>query len=196
MPLPDRREDVLNIAAEVFARKGIASTTMRDLGQAARLHPGSLYHYFESKNMLVHTILERLINDLADRLNALHVHQLAPLTAMRAMIAEVLRIIADHPHATVMFQDDRRYLRDQGLMQPSDPRADAVRALWLQTLHRGIESGVFRQDIDQQVIYRTIRDALWATVRWPNRDSFSTEEFADVMTALLLTGVLAKNHQP
>lgn len=191
MPLPDRREDVLSIAAEVFAQKGVASTTMRDLGQATKMHPGSLYHYFESKNVLVHTILERLINDLADRMSALNVDDLEPLPAMRAMIEGVLRLIDDHPHATVMFQEDRRYLRDQGLVRGSDPRANIVREQWLRTLNRGIEAGVFRSDIDQQVIYRAIRDTLWATVRWPNRGSFTTAEFADTMTALLLTGVLA-----
>lgn len=48
----ERRQMLLEVAAELFADKGYDRTSMRDIAGNAGLLPGSLYHYFTSKNEL------------------------------------------------------------------------------------------------------------------------------------------------
>jgi TetR/AcrR family transcriptional regulator, cholesterol catabolism regulator len=48
-----RREEVLRHAGDLFAAKSIAGTTVRDIGDAADMLPGSLYHHFRSKDAIV-----------------------------------------------------------------------------------------------------------------------------------------------
>src|SRR5262249_57938903 len=45
----ERREEILAIAAKIFADKGYASTTVREIADAAGILSGSLYHHFDSK---------------------------------------------------------------------------------------------------------------------------------------------------
>ena len=52
-----RRDEILSIAAEQFAERGVASTTVRDIGSAAGILSGSLYHHFESKEQMVAELL-------------------------------------------------------------------------------------------------------------------------------------------
>jgi AcrR family transcriptional regulator len=52
-PARDRRAVILARSAELFATRGVAATTVRDIGEAAGLLSGSLYHYFPSKDAIV-----------------------------------------------------------------------------------------------------------------------------------------------
>ena len=47
-----RREEILAIAAQLFARKGYRGTSMRDIGEASGVLGGSLYHHIKSKDAL------------------------------------------------------------------------------------------------------------------------------------------------
>ena len=55
-PLPEqsgsRRREILEIAAQLFARKGYRGTSMRDIGERAGVLGGSLYHHIKSKDAL------------------------------------------------------------------------------------------------------------------------------------------------
>lgn len=46
------QQQVLQNAMELFWRQGYASTSVRDLTEATRLQPGSLYGAFKSKRQL------------------------------------------------------------------------------------------------------------------------------------------------
>jgi AcrR family transcriptional regulator len=48
----DRRRQILEIAARLFARKGYRGTSMRDIGEEAGVLGGSLYHHIKSKDAL------------------------------------------------------------------------------------------------------------------------------------------------
>lgn len=54
----DRREQILDAAMHVFAEKGFARATNKDIAQRAGITPGLIYHYFASKEALLMTIVE------------------------------------------------------------------------------------------------------------------------------------------
>ena len=54
----DRREQILEAAMHVFAQKGYARATTKDIASAAGITPGLIYHYFENKEALLKTIIE------------------------------------------------------------------------------------------------------------------------------------------
>lgn len=49
----NRRPLLLEIAADLFVRKGFAGTSVRDIAGAAGMLPGSLYYHFASKEVLL-----------------------------------------------------------------------------------------------------------------------------------------------
>lgn len=51
----ERQKQILDAAARVFAEKGFARATIRDIARAARVSEGSIYLYFKNKqDLLVH----------------------------------------------------------------------------------------------------------------------------------------------
>lgn len=185
---PERRDMIQARAAELFATKGVGATTVRDIGQAAGVYSGSLYHYFPSKEAIVAAILQDFVDGIRQRFETVAAATDDPLEVVRGLIHETLEIIDEHPHPTAIYQNDRRYLRDHGLLEPIDAASREVRGYWLRALDQGIADGVFRDDVPAELFYRTVRDTLWATMHWPTRARYATDEFADLMTGLLLDG--------
>jgi TetR/AcrR family transcriptional regulator, cholesterol catabolism regulator len=65
-----RREQLVEVAARVFNARGYEAASLREIGEAAGLLPGSMYHHFRSKEDLfvtVHAEGFRQINLALDR---------------------------------------------------------------------------------------------------------------------------------
>ena len=185
---PERREAILDRSAELFAAKGIAATTVREIGEAAGVFPGSLYHWFGSKDGLVRTILTEFMTAVQQRFDAIECQTPDPVAQVCGYIAATLDVIDAYPLATAIYQHDRGYLRDHGLLDAVDVPARAVRGHWLQAIESGVAAGSFRDDVPAELFYRSVRDTLWSTTHWPARDQYRTQEFAAIMVSLFMTG--------
>lgn len=185
---PDRRAQILDSAAELFATRGVAATTVREIGDAAGVFSGSLYHYFKSKNGIVAELLGGFMFDIEQRFDAIAAREAAPEEQVREMIRATLTVIEMHPYPTAIYQNERNYLRDQGLLEPVDQASLGIRAHWLEAIRQGVGQGVFRDDVAPEIFYRTVRDTLWSTTHWPDRKRYSLDEFTEMMTTLFFAG--------
>lgn len=55
---------ILDAAEELFAKDGIAGTSVQDVASAAGRSIGSLYHHFDTKEILVHAVIDRILGDM------------------------------------------------------------------------------------------------------------------------------------
>ena len=70
----NRRDALLDAAAQLFATKGFRETTMRDIAQAAGMLPGSIYYHHGSKDELLLAIYEtgvdRIVEEFSEAVSA------------------------------------------------------------------------------------------------------------------------------
>src|ERR1041385_6617795 len=66
-PSPTAREQILDAAERLFARKGFDPTTIKEIGAAAKVNPALLYYYFRDKEELYRAVLQRVAGDLVTR---------------------------------------------------------------------------------------------------------------------------------
>lgn len=81
----DTRSEILRVAEVLFAEKGYAATTTREIAEGAGIRKAVLYYHFSSKANLYETIVESLFEELGGELSDL---------------------LSDH----VSFEDVRRFL--------------------------------------------------------------------------------------
>src|SRR5579884_1168621 len=55
----DRREQIIDAAMRVFARKGFLRATNKDIADEIGITPGLIYHYFENKEAVLKAIIEK-----------------------------------------------------------------------------------------------------------------------------------------
>jgi len=185
----DRRELIVAASAELFARKGIRSTTVREIADAAGILSGSLYHHFASKDDIVQEILLGFLDALTSRYAAVLDAGMDPAQALRALVLTSLQLAKERPDATALYQNELRYLRESQLFKEVEAGAVQVQRVWLDVIERGVAAGDFRADIDPRLFHRLIRDAVWLSGRGRHGDGgYSAEQLADAISAIFLDG--------
>ena len=190
----DRRQAILACAAELFATRGVAATTVRQIADEVGILSGSLYHHFESKEAIVDEIISSYLEDLRHRYREVLKLQTDPRSTLLDLVVTSLQVVEAHPHATEIYQNDVSYLLQYERFSYIRQASRDVQSTWLQVIKAGMAEGVFRSDLDPRVIYRLMRDALWLSVRWfkPSRD-YPLSRLAEECTSLFVDGLTAKS---
>jgi TetR/AcrR family transcriptional regulator, cholesterol catabolism regulator len=115
-----RQERVVAIAAELFAERGFAATSMTDLSEATGLAAGGLYHYIGSKKQLLFRICDELMEPLLVEGHAIVATERPAVTQLRELLRAWLDHIARHRHHMTVFQQERHLIE-------RDPQWRAVR---------------------------------------------------------------------
>ena len=189
-PNGGRRSELLRIAATLFAEKGFKNTTVRDIAESAGILSGSLYHHFDSKESMVDEILRSFQDELFGRYDAI----LAGDDDARAKLEQAVRVsfetIDQHGHEVAIFQNEADHLGTFERFGYLAERNDQSREVWMTLLREGVATGVLRQDLDIELVYRFIRDTVWVAVRWyrPGGE-LPHETVADQYLTILLEGI-------
>jgi AcrR family transcriptional regulator len=187
----DRRERILASAAQLFAQKGVAATTVRQIADEVGILSGSLYHHFESKEAIVDEILSSYLEDLRARYQRAGPRDGDPRARLRHLVLTSLQVVEAHPFATEIYQNDANYLRLSERFGYLRNAAREVQNVWVDVINAGIDQGVFRSDLDPKMLYRLFRDALWLSVRWfrPTRD-YPFTRLAEECSSIFLDGLV------
>jgi len=67
-PAPDRKDEILAVAAKEFASKGYAAVSMRVLAEKAKITPAALYHHYSGKDAIYLAVLNSVFANKAAEL--------------------------------------------------------------------------------------------------------------------------------
>ena len=68
----ERRQDLINIAAQLFLKQGYESTTVNQIIGSLNLAKGTYYYHFQSKEDILIAVSDKLIGDTRKKLVAIH----------------------------------------------------------------------------------------------------------------------------
>jgi TetR/AcrR family transcriptional regulator, cholesterol catabolism regulator len=185
-----RREELLRVAARIFADQGYASTTTRDIAVGAKITSGSLYHHFDSKDAMLDIIMQPYFTEFGELLGEIEAEPRQAVETAGRLIRDTLLLSARYRDAALIYSHDGVILR------PMFPYVvdtmDRLERLWMDTLGSGVEDGSFAHDLDPGIVYRTIIGATTYTTQWFRGDGALTiEQVAYVQTRLILQGLTA-----
>ncbi len=153
-----RQQQILQAAAQVFAEKGFAGATIRDIARAAGISEGSIYLYFKNKQDLLVHLPRQFIQPPVDKVRAASTKADAPSPAT------LLQFIVQNIVDTVMH--NREIVRVLFTSLPTmdeETRATYMREGPLYAMEM-LESyiraqqaaGIFRADVDAAIAARAL----------------------------------------
>ena len=104
----ERRRQILEIAAQLFARKGYRGTSMRDIGEQAGVLGGSLYHHIKSKDALFVELHNAALDAAAERIAAAIANHEDPWQRLESACVALLEIQLDPDSLTLPMMNDFR----------------------------------------------------------------------------------------
>ena len=188
-----RREEILQVAAQLFASKGFEATSIREIGDAAGILSGSLYHHFKSKEEMLHDLLQRFVNKLVPMYEAVIAEQSDAGDTLSRLIEAGLRISLENTPELTVIMHERKFLNRHGeFAYVSEVMLDVER-IWFGVLQEGVRNGSFRKDLEINLVLRIIMDLISSTASWYRPNSrYSPEQIVKNQVSLLFSGLLAR----
>lgn len=135
----NRRNDIIQAALRLFARKGIRATTIRDIAHETGLTEGALYRHFSSKEELARWLFVDSVRALYDYL----AEAVAPVENSPARLCVLARGLFDF---AALEPDTYEYVmaRHHDGLGTLPPGQKPPMALFVEVLRQGIGEGSFR----------------------------------------------------
>jgi AcrR family transcriptional regulator len=185
----NRRQALLEAAAQLFRRKGFSATTTRDIAAAADMQSGSPFYHFKSKDALLYAVMEEGMHKALARQREV---QQAPQYASYAPQAQLRQLIA--VHFDVLLGDSNDFvpvmLYEWRSLQPRQRKAmralgENYEALWMPTLNALHACGQLRAPA--ALARLLILGALNWSVQWYDpKKSASLNDLTDAALCLFL----------
>ncbi|MGF2951037.1 TetR family transcriptional regulator KstR2 [Mycobacterium sp. THU-M116] len=189
-----RRGELLELAAAMFAERGLRATTVRDIADGAGILSGSLYHHFSSKEEMVDEVLRGFLDWLFARYREIMDSETNALARLKGLFLASFEAIEHRHSQVVIYQDEAKRLSSQPRFSYIENMNRQQRKMWVEVLNQGIDEGYFQSGLDVDLVYRFIRDTTWVSVRWYQPGGpLTAQQVGRQYLAIVLGGITAEN---
>ncbi|ATJ92308.1 TetR/AcrR family transcriptional regulator [Acetobacter tropicalis] len=170
----DRRHEILEIAAELFAERGYRATSIRDIAERAGLLAGSLYYHIRSKEALFVEIHNTALAAAAMRIHNALEDVTDPWARLQAACLEMLEIQLNSGSLTLPIMNNLRSVptsvRDVLIQQRDD----------FEKIFRGLVADLpLDRNIDKNLYRILLLSLLNSADGWFREGRLSREEIAE-----------------
>lgn len=95
MSSSNTRKKLVDVARQLFAKKGVAGTTMNDIALSSGKGRRTLYTYFSSKEEVYYAVIESELERLTDKLNEVAARNISPQEKIIELIYTHLSMIRE-----------------------------------------------------------------------------------------------------
>lgn len=188
-----RRDELLDLAATMFAERGLRATTVRDIADGAGILSGSLYHHFSSKEEMVDEVLRNFLDWLFGRYRQIVETEPTPMERLKGLFMVSFEAIENRHAQVVIYQDEAKRLSSHERFGYLDERNKEQRQMWVDVLSQGVREDCFKPGLDVDLVYRFIRDTTWGSVRWYQPGGpFTAQQVGRQYLAIVLDGITAE----
>ena len=182
-PVPQR---LLAEATRLFAERGFEGTSVQEIVEAAGVTKGALYHYFGSKDDLLHEIYGRLLRLQQERLDGVADSGGSATQRLRAAAADVIVTTLENLDDAMIFFRSMHQLTAEKQQQVRAERRryhERFRAL----IEEGQRTGEFAADLAPDLVVDYHFGAVHHLSSWYRpHGEFSAQQVADQLAELLM----------
>ncbi|MGG8409728.1 TetR/AcrR family transcriptional regulator [Streptomyces sp. 12297] len=182
-PVPQR---LMAVATRLFAERGYDRTSVQEIVEAAGVTKGALYHYFGSKDDLLHEVYARMLRLQQERLDAIAGSGGPVEERLRAAAADVVvTTIENLDDAMIFFRSMHQLSPEKSKQVRAERRRyhERFRAL----VEEGQRGGVFSTDTPADLVVDYHFGSVHHLSTWYRADGeLSAQQVADHMADLLL----------
>jgi len=181
-----RRQEMVFAAAKVFAARGYDQTTMQDLARSMGLATGAVYHYFGSKEQLLISICDQLMEPLLARAREIVVDDASPGEHLRALVHLWVANVIEHRDHMLVFQQERHTIESGAQWRGVRESRKAFDRLMEHALLKAGAHGP--AGADPHLAHLALLGMVNHTAQWYRpRGRFGADEIADGYLALLVS---------
>lgn len=190
-----RREAILDHAAELFARKGFNGASIAELAAACKTSKSLIYHYYPSKEDILYEVMASHVEALADLVETLGNGSGSPRARLDQLIGRFIELYIGAKSRQKVLLDELEYLPDarrKAIVEQQRQLVAAVSKL-LADIHPELARNKKQLTAATMLLFGMIN---W-TKNWFHADgAISPQQLAKLATTIMLDGVAGLNAAP
>lgn len=142
------RDQILDAAEYLFAERGFARTTIKQIGARAKVNSALLYYYFGDKERLYHEVLQRLVGGLVEATMGQLQSGGDPVARLRRFVAAQAEALMSRPaFPRLIMRELVDYEAAHAVTQVRHLATTSFRGL-CGLVEEGQRAGLFRRELD------------------------------------------------
>ncbi len=187
-------EKIANDAIDLFAEKGYAATSIRDIANSLKVSSSLLYYYFKNKEELLFTILEAIGEELLHTIDKEKNKTGEPLEVMRGMILGHIRLVEKENKRAKLFVEQQHNLSKKYL-ETINRQHRNIYDLYVDQLKKLREAGIISNDSLSVTAFAIIGMIMWS-YRWYRKGgSLSVEDMGNQLIETFFYGIVKNREQ-
>ena len=185
----ERRErEIIDAAAEVFARKGYAAATVEDIASAVGMLKGSLYYYVHSKEDLLYRLTLIIKHDALATIDDMRAHPGTAVDRLTTLVRMHFRRLPSNIAYQRVFYYEYHHLTGERYVEIVRVR-DTLEQYVQQLVAEGQVDGEVCRRRDPRVMMIATLTLLTSVYQWYRPDVEDPEHLTDQYIAFVLGGL-------
>ena len=187
-------EKIANLAIGLFAEKGYAATSIRDIANSLKMSSSLLYYYFKNKEELLFTILEAIGEELLETINKEKNKAGEPLEVMRGMIMGHIRLVEKENKRAKLFVEEQHNLSKKYL-KTIYRQHRSIYDLYVGQLKELQEAGIISHESLSVTAFAVIGMIMWSYRWYKKGGSLSVEDMGNQLIETFFYGIVKHSDQ-
>ncbi len=189
MKIPDRKTEIITVAAQLFKEKGYSAVTMRDIAQEMDIKAASLYNHIKSKQEILVLIIIEIAEEFTTTMNDVVTSSESTIKKIEKIIQLHIDITLRDANALACLNNDWMHLADAELyyfIKMREAYEDNFRTI----IKKGMEEGTIAKINLEVIMFSTLSTLRTLYLWYGKKKSPDPEVLKTNMIQVLLNGIV------
>lgn len=190
-----RRNQMIKGAVSLFKEKGFHRTTTREIAKASGFSIGTLYEYIRTKEDVLYLVIDRIYDEVKERLERELAWKEGTLESLKLGIAHYFKVVDEMQDEVLVMYQEAKALTKDALPYVLNKEIEMV-TLFEELIRTCIENDeiyVTEPQIKGVAHNIIVQGHMWAFRRWELRKIYTIDEYIEMQTGLLVSGLSSKS---
>ena len=186
---PDRKTEIVNIAATLFKEKGYSAVTMRDIAQAMNIKAASLYNHIKSKHEILVLIIIAIAEEYTHTITEIVDSDDTAVQKLEKVIQLHIDITVRNPEALASLNNEWMHLPKTELayfLQMREEYEEKFRSI----IKSGIASGEIKNCNPEVIIFSMLSTLRTLYLWYGKKKDFNASVLKDNLREILINGIV------
>ena len=188
-----RKDEVIRVAARLFAAKGYHATTLDEIAEEMGVTKPALYYYIASKEDILQIIINRMMEPM-EQVGEVGRSNLQPKEKVEKIIRMLVQFATERKETTLIAFEQANILPKKS-RDALKRRQKEVERVVEQTLKEGVEQGYFTVGDVRMTCFTILSVSNWLYRWYQPGGNLTPAEIADQFIKLLENGYLKNERQ-
>lgn len=183
-----RKENILQISANLFRKKGYKATSMRTIAEAVGMQAASMYNHIKSKQQILEMLLMSMAEHFTEGMIVIKHTERTAEEKLEQLIKLHVKLTIEHTDAIALIAAEWVHLEEPARSEYLKLRTQYERD-FKAILEQGKQEGLFKNIDTEIMLFSTLSTLRWLYSWYSRNPTYNVTKLQEHITDCLISGI-------